>query len=333
MSVSPKALVVKLSSMGDLFHPLPAVHQLKQQVGLSVDWVTQPEYHDLVTCFSDIDRVIDFPRRRFTKGLRAFLRALRHTEYDYVFDFQGLFKSGMITRMARAKRRIGPGYHREGASMYYDEVAGIRNKNRHAVDEALDFVQNMGLTPATQPVFPVQFPRVQPSGPKPWIAMAPSSRWKTKNWPAEHFMVLGRKALKTTGGTLFLIGGGQDRDTAENIIKGLGGAQAENLCGQTSLPELGGYLAEMDVLFTVDSGPMHMAAALGKPVVAIFGSTDPRRTGPYGDRHVIVQHGGLACQPCRSRICKLPDKSTKCMAELSPETVWNAAQVFIQSFR
>lgn len=323
MSEQPRALVVKLSSLGDLFHPLPAVHQLKRALNLSIDWVTQPEYHDLVACFSDVERVMDYPRHNFIPAFSPFFKKMRRMHYDFVFDFQGLFKSGLTARMARAERRIGPAYYREGANIYYDEIAGQRDKNRHAVEEALDFVRHFKLEPVP-PVFPVRFPQVEPEGSAPWIALAPCSRWPTKNWPPESFARLARLLRERVGGTCFIIGGSQDAEVGDRIVQEAG-EQVVNLCGRTTLPELGGYLSRMNLLITVDSGPMHMAAAVGAPVLAIFGATDPRRTGPYGSKHMIVQHGGLTCQPCRSRTCKRPEKDIACLTDLSPDRVLQTA--------
>ncbi len=209
MPEQPRALVVKLSSLGDLFHPLPAVHQLKQALNLSIDWVTQPEYHDLVACFTDVEHVMDYPRHNFIPAFSPFFKKMRRKHYDFVFDFQGLFKSGLTSRMAKAERRIGPAYYREGANIYYDEIAGKRDKNRHAVEEALDFVRHFKLEPVP-PVFPVRFPQVEPGGPTPWIALAPCSRWATKNWPPESFARLARLLRERVGGACFIIGGSQD---------------------------------------------------------------------------------------------------------------------------
>jgi heptosyltransferase-1 len=108
-----KILVVKLSSLGDLFHPLPAVRCLKRELGAEIHWVVQEEYAGLVACFSDVSRVIRFPRRGFAAAGRAFVSELRRDRYDIAIDFQGLLKSALTTRMARAERRIGPSFHRE----------------------------------------------------------------------------------------------------------------------------------------------------------------------------------------------------------------------------
>ena len=106
-----------MSSLGDLFHALPAVHNLKAGLGAEVDWVVQPEYAALARCFTDVSRVIVFPRRAFFSGLFPFLRALRAERYDRIVDLQGLFKSALVARLARGGTRIGPSFHRESAHL------------------------------------------------------------------------------------------------------------------------------------------------------------------------------------------------------------------------
>lgn len=330
MSSKPRALVVKLSSLGDLFHALPAVHRLKQELDCAVDWVTQSEYVGLVKCFTDVDRVIPFPRRSFVRSFKSFSRELRRDQYEYVFDFQGLLKSALTARLARASERIGPSYAREGAPMFYTALAGATNKDRHAVDEALDFVRYFNFTPG--PVtFPVSFPVVGLEGDHPRIAYAPCSRWTTKNWPPESFSACIDLIHGQVGGSAFIIGGSGDHAVGEKIRSACA-VPLVNRCGQTSLVELGGFFRAIDLLVTVDSGPMHMAAALGVPVLAVFGATDPSRTGPYGDAHRVIQNSDLPCVPCRSRQCKRPERDVACLTELSPTVVASAAVEMVKGY-
>ena len=118
-----KILVVKLSSFGDILHVLPTVQALKEQTGASIDWVVHPEFAPLVRCFADVDRVLTFPRRHVWRDAKASIQALRETEYDLVVDLHGLFKSGIVARFARAKRKIAPSYARECSSIFFGERA------------------------------------------------------------------------------------------------------------------------------------------------------------------------------------------------------------------
>lgn len=315
-------LIVKLSSLGDLFHALPAVHALRQGLGASVDWVTHTGYVEIVKRFSDVRHVIGFSRREWAQQSRAFLGELRRERYDLIVDLQGLTKSALVGWLARGPRRIGPSYHRELSRLFYNEVAGHRDKKRHAVEEALDVVRHLGLPMPSTPEFPVVFPKQDLSVAHPRIALAPCSRWATKNWPAASFISAARAIRERVGATFFLVGAQEDAPVCGAIAAALG-AGVVNLCGQTSLLELGGVLKEMDLALTVDSGPMHIAAAVGVPVLALFGPTDPQRTGPYGAQHRVLVASEDACAKCYSDRCKRGE--LLCMERIQPATVAGAA--------
>lgn len=321
-------LVVKLSSLGDLFHAVPTVHALRQGLGAAVDWVTQTNYVELVRCFTDVRRVIGFPRRAGRLAWLPFLRDLRYERYDLIVDLQGLMKSALVARFARGNRRIGPSFHREGSRLLYDEVAGARDKRRHAVEETLDVIRHLGLPLPELPVFPVAFPKKPLATARPRIALAPCSRWPTKNWPVANFCEVACAIREQTGATFFLLGGQENREVCDAIALALG-AGAVNLCGQTSLVEMGSVMAEMDLALTVDSGPMHVAAALGVPVVALFGPTEPARTGPYGAGHRVINVPDAACPTCFSDRCRRGDLA--CMERIRPDRVLDIALEIIRA--
>ncbi len=298
-----RILIVKLSSLGDLFHALPTVHAIRQGLDADIDWVVTDPYRDLVTCFTDVTRVIPFYRHNLLPRLGPFLQALREHHYDLVIDLQGLLKSALVTRLAHTQRRIGPSFHREGSRLFYDEVAAAGGPQpRHAVEACLDVLACLDLPRPEIPEFAVTFPLIELALPRPWIAMAPASRWHTKNWPAERFATAAAELQTRRGGTILLVGAPGDRPVCDHIAQRLDGPVL-NLAGQTSLPEMGGYLQAADLLISNDSGPAHVAAAAGTPCVVIFGPTDARRTGPYGPRHRIAKTA-LPCGPCRRNHCR-----------------------------
>lgn len=284
-----RILVVKLSSLGDLFHALPAVNLIQQHTGAKIDWVCHRMYLDLVAAFAPVDRAIAYPRHSFFRDGGPFFAALRKEQYDLALDFQGLLKSAMVMRAARAARRIGPSFCREGSHVFYDAVSGPLNKKRHAVDECLDTVRFLGLPDA--PVeFPVNFPSVPLDVPRPRVGLLPCSRRAEKNWPILRFAEVARAIAAQSAATFLVLGGPADAESCA-ALTGLIGDSAQNWCGRTSMLELGGVLRELDLLITVDSGPMHMAAAVGTPTVAVFGPTDPVKTGPYGKQHRVIRDG------------------------------------------
>lgn len=290
-----RILIVKTGSLGDLFHALPAVHLLKTGLNAQVDWVVNSGYAPLAECFDDVERVIPFPRENVWPGLGRFLAGLRRERYDLVVDLQGLFRSALIARMARSHKRIGPSFHREFAYLFYHHVPAECNRERHAVDKNLDVLRFLELP--DEPVeFPVTFPPCSALGSAARspqsavrILLSPCSRHAAKNWPVERFAATGTVLHEQTGAELYISGVPQDFAACKKLESLLPRGAVHNLCGKTSLVELGGVLQGMDLVITVDSGPMHMAAALGIPTLAVFGPTDPVCTGPYGPHHRVVR--------------------------------------------
>lgn len=320
-----RILVIKLSSLGDIAHALPAVRALKERTGAAIDWVVQPEYVSLMKCCPDVERLIEFPRRHFLCGARTLWREIRRESYDVVLDLQGLLKSALVARLARGAQRVGPAWAREGAAWCYDlqppKMAGPR---RHAVDELMDIVELVAPGDDARPPVPnLDIAEATPDGcPGPHIAFAPFSRWATKNWPLEKFSELGRRLVAEMGCQIRIVGGQSDQAAGEQLAVQIG-AGAQNLCGQTDLPGLCALLKGMDLLVTVDSGPMHWADAMGVPLVAIFGATDPDRTGPYRQREHVVVRDGLDCRPCHARTCSRGDLA--CLQTLEVERVYQEA--------
>ncbi|MEI6891786.1 MAG: glycosyltransferase family 9 protein [Pontiella sp.] len=284
-----KILIIKTSSLGDLFHALPAVHLLKTAYDAEIDWVVNTDYVEMVECFSDVRKVIPFPRKELRANLGRFKALLHQETYDLVVDLQGLLKSAFIGRLAkRAKGAtfLGPSFQREGARFLYSAVVGKKNKNRHAVEENLDVLR--WLKKPMEPIeFPLHFPDVAFHGleKKPVVVFAPCSRHEAKNWPWKRFVELGEQLE----GQIILVGAPEDAGTCEKIENKLPEGATVNLCGKTSLLELGGVLQRADLVVTVDSGPMHMASAAGTPCLAIFGPTDPTRVGPFGHQHRVLR--------------------------------------------
>jgi heptosyltransferase-1 len=315
-----KVLIVKLSSLGDLFHALPAVATLKERLSARIDWCVQKEYVELVKCFDDVDRVIPFPRRSFLKQHKQFRADLRRESYDYVIDMQGLLKSCAVTLMADGKRKIGPSFAREGSSLLFPEKAKGKAKGRHAVQRAMDVLRYLKLAPLDVE-FRVTFPAVEVQGGRPRVALVPCSRWDTKTWTARSFADTARRMLKSGPMSFFVVGGREDVEICESIARDIGSC-AKNVAGKYSIPESGGLLQQMDLAISNDSGPMHMSAAVGTPVLAIFGPTDAGKTGPYGKQHKVLT-ADVDCRPCFSRKCR--EGSPRCMSDVSPERVAQVA--------
>lgn len=327
-----RILIVKLSSFGDILHVLPTAHALREQTGATLDWVVHPEFASLVRTFADVDEVLTFPRHHVLRDFRASVRALRAREYDMAVDLHGLFKSGLVTRLARAKRRIGPSYSREFSWLFYGERAGRMDRSRHAADQAMDVLDHLGLkrpppdAAASSAFRPVEV-ALPPGSPR--VAFAPISRWKTKNWPVEHFARLARLlAASRPGIAILVLGGKSDAPVGDAIAAAAPPGVVHNLCGRTSIAESIALLGKCDLLIANDTGPVHMAAATGTRCLVLFGPTRPDWTGPYGPGHrVLMAH--LPCQPCLKRTCRRGDFA--CMMALSPAQVLEAAEEMLPS--
>ena len=322
-----RILIVKLSSIGDLFHALPAVHALKAGLGASIDWAVQTEYAPLARCFSDVERVIPVPRRRPWGRIRETIREIRRERYDAVVDLQGLFKSALVVLAARAALRVGPAYSRECSFLAYDRRPARGDRERHAVEQALDVLDCFGIPHPAKAEFPLSFPDFDAGAREgPRIGLLPVSRWKTKNWPVAHFSALAARIAGELGATPLVLGGKSDAEACAAICRAV--PKARNLCGAMDLPHLGGLISKLDLLVSNDSGPVHMAAALGKPCLVFFGPTIPGRTGPYGGIHRVLRLS-LPCQPCLSRDCRRGDHA--CLAGISPDTAFESVKEMLRA--
>jgi heptosyltransferase-1 len=283
-----RILVVKLSALGDLLHAVPVVHRLAEQYHCPIDWVTQPEYADLVACHRDVDRVIAFPRKGGVSKLRTFVRELREQSYDLALDLQGLTKSGLVLGLSKSRRKICTSKPREIAAWFAHEIPESKAPTPHAMDRLFDSLRHLEINPD-----PVVYPLEFPPGPEfsstmSKLAIAPRSRWPGKDWPAERFIELARSLAGQMELEVYVLGGPADRELGVRMVKDIG-KNSHNLCGQHPMLALGVILRQMDCLVCNDSGPMHMGAAVGTPVVALFGPTDPDKTGPWGPGHQVLR--------------------------------------------
>jgi lipopolysaccharide heptosyltransferase II len=161
-----------------------------------------------------------------------------------------------------------------------------------------------------------------------WIAINPFARWPTKRWPPESFARVADQIQQQGWGRAVLLGGRGDRSQAQEIVQRMHTA-AVDVTGETPIKLLPALLKSAAVLLTNDSGPMHIAAAVGTPVVALFGPTNPSRTGPYGSRHTILQHK-IPCSPCYSRRCHNASH-LECLVSISEDTVLGAVRAHLEA--
>jgi len=257
--------------------------------------------------------------------LRVFMKKLREEEYDVVVDLQGLLRSGIITVATGSSLRVGFQEAREGSRFFYThKVKG--GKDIHAVDRYLKVAAflNCRIDDVCFPL-PLSFNSsllTDLSIPKDYAVIAPGARWRTKRWPPEKFgELVSLLPLNTV-----VVGGKGDEGIAKEIVA-LSKGKADSLAGKTTLKELIEVIRGAQFFVSNDSGPMHIAAALGIPVLAIFGPTDPVRTGPYGRGHIVIRED-VSCAPCFKRSCS----DLRCMRDLSVEKVFEYVKTKLSSY-
>ncbi|NPA49391.1 MAG: lipopolysaccharide heptosyltransferase I [Thermodesulfobacteria bacterium] len=324
-----KILLVKLSSLGDVIQALPVLSGLKAVFPeAEIDWVVEEPSAAILRNHPLLRRLLVFRRPQILAGLkrgsfaelRRFLHPLREETYDVVLDLQGLLKSGLIVGVSRGRCKVGFANHREGSPLFYNLKLPPYDPEMHAVRRYLSTLRVFGLeTPEAHfsfpPLPPLEELRRKFALPERFAVLVPVARWPTKLWTTEGWQVLAQR-LKREGIFPVIVGAKGDASYARKI---LAGAPGLSLCGETDLLELATLLRGASVIVSVDTGPMHLAAALGKPVVALFGPTAPWRTGPYGEGHRVI-FKGLSCSPCFKRECA----SRRCLTEIAPEEVLQA---------
>jgi heptosyltransferase-1 len=312
MDLRKKILIIKPSSLGDIVHSLPALDVLYRCFpGSEIHWLVAKgfdgilEGHPMVRKLWIIhkDQWKKVARIQSTvKELRKLFKDLKAESFDYVIDLQGLFRSGVIAKATGAPVRIGFAEAREGSTMFYTHtVAGGRNV--HAVDRYLKVPAFLGCD-ISQVRFP--FPPFDadleaiPFAGGDYAVMCPGARKLVNRWPAERFGKLASiLPLKTV-----VVGSKGDRRLADEVVE-VSAGKALSLAGKTDLKGLIGIIKHARLMVTNDTGPMHIAAALGIPVFAIFGPANPTRTGPYGAGHTVIRKE-IECSPCYKRTCKTP---------------------------
>ena len=313
-----RILIIKPSSMGDVVHALPTLSALRKAFpSASITWLVKQQWAGLLERAEELDRV--WPVEPSLSGWLSQVPRLRAANFDVVVDLQGLFRSGAIAWLTGCPVRIGFANAREGSPFFYTQKVPVPTEDLHAVDRyllvAAALVADVGHSPrdGTHANFRLRVglaDREEVAGllgrsgvraSIPWIAMNVSARWPTKRWPPEFFAAAADQIQEEKLGIVVLIGGPDER-AASQAVKGMMRTVPVDLTGETTPGLLPALLESASLLLTNDSGPLHVAAAVGTPVVALFGPTSPLRTGPYGIGHAVLTHQ-VPCSPCFSRSC------------------------------
>ncbi len=344
MNNNPNILVIKLSAIGDVVHSLPLLEVLRERFPLArIDWLVEEDASGIVDGHPFIDELLIFPRkswlRRFArKGecisvgreVARFIRGLKNRRYDIVIDLQGLLKSGILTFFAKGKRKIALNNGREGSALFAHERVAIPNTEMHALERYLCIARHLGVkNPRWEGYIPIY------ESDKAYIdsllenldvgrtlvAVNPMAKWETKLWGLSRFASLADLINEKLAAGVIFTGSDADRD-AIGAIQSEMKTEALNLAGRTTLKQLAYLYQRCAVVISTDTGPMHIAASMGSPiVVALFGPTSPLRTGPYGGGQRVVR-AGVACSPCFKKRCN----DMRCMRQITVDMVYEAVK-------
>jgi heptosyltransferase-1 len=308
-----RILVVRLGAMGDIVHTLPAAASLKHSFpGWRVTWVVEPPWAPLLQANPFVDRVVLLDRRAGA-GLARFWRELREERFDFAVDFQGLVKSALVACAARTERIFGfdRSVAREPlAALFYSDRAPARAV--HRVDRNLQLAAAAGASTALHS-FPLPPGRAEgelPAG--AFVLASPLSGWQAKQWPLEYYARLAQRLRRDAGIPLVVNGPPSEREALAGI--------AGTVLHLSSIEGLIDATRRAAAVLGVDSGPLHVAAAMGKPGVAIFGPTDPAQTGPYGAGFTVLR------SPHAVTSYKRRNEIDPSMRAVTPDAVFEALQ-------
>ena len=336
-----RVLVVKMSALGDIIHALPVLDYLHQAVpGIEVDWVVEAPFRDvlegnpLISCLHQVRTKI-WRKKPFAAATRAEIRTLkeqlRKRAYDIVLDIQGNLKSGLVCRLSGAKTIIGferPQLQERINLLFTTHRVPLLPRDRHITDQYLrlasapfgvdftdlELISDIATAPTDNTVAEALVAPL-PQGPK--ILFHQGTTWQTKYWLQENWTELGRQLLRHfTGASVLLSWGNETEKRIANEIAAAIGPGAR-VIERAPLKTFAAILKRMDVVVGGDTGPVHIAAAVGTPTVSFYRASDGRRSGPRRERHVIIQ-APLECTACFRTACT---QDSECRASIGVSAV------------
>jgi heptosyltransferase I len=355
-----RILLIKLSAVGDVVQTIPLLNALRRRYpSAQIDWLVTPAIAELLRHNPAISNVIEFARDDWSRPWTAtpyvnyarLASKLRANAYDLVLDVHGQFRTAVFVLASGAPVRIGfdrpragvwdasprrfpkeARKHawqgaREGSWLAYTHRIPVPTLDIHAVDRYLSVGPMLGLE-AGPPDFSFPIPpaasdsvdallRDRGLAGAPLLLMAPGTIWETKHWGTDKFAEVARHFLRR-GFAVALMGSRRERLLCEDVARLAPGAV--DIAGETTLTELAAVIRRSTISVTNDSGPMHFAVALGRPVVSIFGPTDPIWIGPYGRADAALQ-AGVPCSPCLLRQLSRCRFGHVCMENVSARAV------------
>ncbi len=322
-----RILIVRLGALGDIIHAVPAQQLLRRRFpDCEIHWLSEPSYKGLLETVPGLDRVWTADTKAWSRRisrsreLPELIRRLRSLRFDWAFDLQGLAKSAVLARLARPRRLFGFRPERFKETMagwfYSRSFEGEADLSRHVTQANLSLVRDVlgesGETLADDGLLPLEIPqeaveavdgRLREQGVEAAPAVInPGAGWPTKIWPARNYARLGQEIESRLGIPCVFSYGPGEEEIIERIRKEWSPHPLRTF--PTSIVELAALCTRSRLFIAGDTGPMHLAAALGTPVVAVMGPTARRRNGPFSPEDEVVQFD-LHCSDCYKRRCKV----------------------------
>jgi lipopolysaccharide heptosyltransferase I len=363
-----RILLIKLSAVGDVVHTIPVLNKLRRRYPRArIDWLVTPGIAELLRHHPAISNVLLFERDQWSapwsiiRSLARLGSELKSRDYDLVVDMHGQLRTAVLTLATAAPVRIGfprPRHHiwaassrrlpaqarkhawkgaREGSWIAYTHFIPLPTLDRHAVDRYLGVGPMLGLDeePADF-AFPIPASASEridklirqhaPTGRNArLLTIAPGTVWETKHWRREGFAEVARHFMRK-GFAVALTGSKRERAVCDEVANAVPGIL--NVAGETTLSEHAALIDRSTLCITNDSGPMHLAVALRRPVVSIFGPTDEIWIGPYRRANAVVR-ASLPCAPCYLRVLSRCPHAHACMRDVSAHAVIERAEVVL----
>lgn len=339
LSTFNNILIIKLSSIGDVISITPCIYALKKYYPKSyLAMIVEEESYDIVRNNPYLDKIFIFKRTKLTKNLFHFkwnkilkdiislVKQIREIEFDIAIDFQGLLRSVIFLYLVKAKYKVVKG-------KWWRIDKNIIPSSTLAVNGYLEMLKILKIDSSNKKLevfisakdeeFASKFFLQNKIEKKDLVVILnPSTRWQSKTWPVCNFIKLAQLLINSLQVKIVLTGSKNEIELSNKIQKAIKG-KIYLATGKTTLLQLAALIKRGDIFITADTGPMHIAYAMGTKIIALFGPTDPQRTGPLGEGHIIIRKN-LPCSPCFKRRCK----TLKCMKAITPEEIMKIIKKF-----